>query len=97
MSADQPLPRSSKRLRILYVEDRPQDMELVLRELKKAGFQCEADRADTEETVLQCLNSKSYDVVLSDFGLPGWSGLEALKLVRAKREDLPFILVTGSL
>lgn len=87
----------SRGIRILYVEDRVEDEELVTAELKRSGLQFELQRVDNEQTFLSSITSKEYDLVFSDYGLPGWNGMEALKTLRAHRPDLPFILITGTL
>ncbi|MDA2913200.1 PAS domain S-box protein, partial [Acidobacteriia bacterium AH_259_A11_L15] len=84
-------------LRVLVVEDNPADAELCLRELKRAGWEVAAEVVQTAEECAQCLRARAYDIVLADYGLPNWTGLGALELVRAQGADTPFILVTGSL
>ncbi len=82
-------------LRILWIEDDPRDVELGLRELKKAGFQANADVIHTQGELSERLAAFSYDLVLADYKLPGWTGLEALGFLRAQGQQAPFILVTG--
>jgi two-component system cell cycle sensor histidine kinase/response regulator CckA len=84
-------------LRVLILEDNPQDVELCIQELNKAGFELQADVVDTEEGFASKLQSCAYDLILSDFRIPTWSGLEAFRLVKQKGNDIPFILVTGTL
>ncbi len=88
---------SARALRVLHVEDRRLDAELCLRQLEEAGFKLTADVVATREEFLQKLGSNTYDIILSDYRLPGWSGMDALEIVRAETKDTPFILVTGSL
>jgi two-component system, cell cycle sensor histidine kinase and response regulator CckA len=84
-------------LRVLFVEDRPSDVELCLIELRNAGFDVTADTVETREQFEAKLRTGRYDVVLSDYRLPGWTGLDALTILRGLGRALPFILVTGSL
>ena len=84
-------------LRILILEDNPGDAELSIRELNKAGFEIQADVVDTREAFAAKLQSRIYDVVLSDYRIPRWSGVEAFHLLRQSGKDIPFILVTGTL
>lgn len=84
-------------IRILMLEDSSRDAELCFRELSKAGFTLQTDVVDTEEAFAVKINSQIYDVVLSDYGIPGWSGIEAFQLLKHSGKDIPFILVTGSL
>jgi CheY-like chemotaxis protein len=83
-------------LKLLMVEDNPADAELALMELQLAGFEPDWQRVDSEAAYLVRLNS-GLDLVLSDFQMPGFSGLRALELLRQRRLDVPFILVSGSI
>ncbi|MFQ5662673.1 MAG: ATP-binding protein [Terriglobia bacterium] len=90
-------PRQTRPLRLLYVEDSPADVELCLRELKKAGLEARADVVQTPEEFAHRVRSRPYDVVLADYKLPEWTGLDALAALQALGKDIPFILVTGML
>jgi len=89
--------RQPKVLRILCVEDVPEDAELYLRVLQEAGYQVTADVVNTREEFAHKLESNSYDVVLSDYRMPGWSGAEALEILKQSAKDIPFLLVTGTI
>ena len=82
-------------LRVLILEDRPEDAELMLRELKRAGFDPDWTRVDNREDYLANLDVY-LDVILSDFVVPQFDGLTALKLLQEQGLDIPFIVVTGS-
>lgn len=84
-------------LRVLFVEDEPLDMELALGELTRAGYEVSADRVQTQDDFVERLGSQTYDIVLSDYNLPSWNGLDALDSLRQQQKDIPFILVTGTL
>ena len=84
-------------LKILIVEDAPTDAELVLRELKKAGIDHRAVRADTKRDFLRGLEEFAPDIILSDFSMPEFDGLTALALAREKCPDTPFIFVSGTI
>ena len=85
-------------LRVLFVEDDPLDVELELRALHAAGIDCTWDRVETGEAFLARLAAPpGYDLVISDYRLPKFDGLGALRLLRERRPDLPFILVSGAL
>jgi two-component system, cell cycle sensor histidine kinase and response regulator CckA len=85
-------------LRVLFVEHSEADVELCTHELRRAGFEVELDVAPTREVYEDLLASgKTYDIVLSDYRLPGWTGMDALDRLRAVDRELPFVLVTGSL
>ncbi|MFZ4619420.1 MAG: PAS domain S-box protein [Bacteroidota bacterium] len=81
---------------ILLVEDSLDDAEIIRYELKKSGMTFTIDRVDTEKDFLEQLRSKKYDVVLSDYQLPQFSGRRALELLMAEHLLLPFILVSGA-
>ena len=84
-------------LRVLVLEDVPTDAELEIRELARAGLVADWRRVETEEGFREALDSFSPDVVLADYSLPAWNGLEALGVVRAVCPELPFVVVTGSI
>ncbi len=83
-------------LRILFVEDNPQDTELALRELRRAGYLPEWSRVETEDTYLAALHP-GWDIILSDFRMPQFDGLQALHLLLKKGLDIPFIIVSGTI
>ena len=84
-------------LRVLIVEHNQADVELAVKELERAGFQVSAEMAETPEEFTQRLAQREYDVVLADYRLPGWTGMDALAILRQQGFTLPFILVTGTL
>lgn len=85
------------KLRVLLVEDNPSDIELVSRELRRGGFDLTMDVVETEEEFTARVRSNSYQVVLADYNLPQWRGLEALNVLRNEKLDVPLILVSGAL
>jgi two-component system cell cycle sensor histidine kinase/response regulator CckA len=87
----------SEPLRVLMVEHDDADAELALVELRRAGFQVHADVAPTRESFRAKLSSVRYDVVLADYRLPNWTGMDALADIQLLGIDLPLILVTGTL
>src|ERR1700722_2343913 len=92
-----PGPDAAIPLRVLILEDKQQDVELCFLEVQKAGFELHADVVDTEEAFTEKLRSHVYDLILSDYGIPAWSGMEAFRLLQQSGKSIPFILVTGSL
>jgi diguanylate cyclase (GGDEF)-like protein/PAS domain S-box-containing protein len=82
-------------LKILLVEDTPTDAELALRELKRSGIRHHGLRVVTERELREELQRFEPDIVLSDFSMPHFDGLSALKVVREVRPDVPFIFVSG--
>jgi len=84
-----------KPLRVLVVEDSEDDYLLLLRELEKGGFAVESERVETPEAMEKALGEKPWDLILSDYHLPRFSGLQALNVFLAAGKDIPFILVSG--
>ncbi|HEV2717096.1 MAG TPA: response regulator, partial [Terriglobales bacterium] len=85
------------KLQVLLVEDNPSDIELVSRELRRSGFDLTLDVAQTEQEFLERVRSNSYQVVLADYNLPHWRGMEAVNVLRKENLDIPLILVSGAL
>src|SRR5476651_1582869 len=85
-----------KPLKVLIVEDNPDDAELVLLELRSAGFEPDWLRVDTEAAFLEHLNG-GLDLVLSDFQMPQFNGLRALELLQQSGFEVPFILLSGTI
>ena len=83
-------------LKLLIVEDNPDDCELMVLQLEKAGFLSDWQRVDTEAGYLVALEGP-LDLILSDWSLPNFSGLRALNLHNELDLDIPFIIVSGSI
>jgi PAS domain S-box-containing protein/diguanylate cyclase (GGDEF)-like protein len=88
---------AKRSLRVVIVEDSATDAELVIRELRKDGDHIELERVDSSSSLLAALERGPCDVVISDYHLPGFSGPDALQLVRSRNADVPFILVSGTI
>jgi diguanylate cyclase (GGDEF)-like protein len=86
-----------KPLRILIVEDSENDAELLLRALHQAGYEPVHERVESAQALRAALAGQDWDLIISDYSLPGFNGLEALKLVRDHGGDIPFIIVSGSI
>lgn len=84
-------------LRLLMVEDNPDDEALVLLELRRNGFRPESLRVQTAEAMRQALAEADFDIILSDFSMPRFTALEALKVLQEAARDIPFIVVSGSI
>ncbi len=82
--------------RLLHLEDSGLDHELALAYLERAGLRVRALRVESRDEFTRALD-RPWDVVLSDYNLPGYSGLEALTQVRERGLALPFILVSGQI
>lgn len=90
-------PRDVAPLYILILEDNSSDAALSLRTLETAGIRVAADQVRTANDFTKRANSYPYDVILCDFTIPGWNGLEALRFVRNSGNDVPFIFVSGTI
>ena len=82
---------------MLFAEDDPADVELATAELARGGFQPRVDVAHAVAEFTRLLAGAEYDLVLADYSLPGWTGMDALDLVRANAPQTPFIFVTGTM
>jgi len=83
-------------VRVLILEDSPHDAELVVRELKRAGYEPEWTRVETEPDFAAAL-TPDLELILSDYSLPQYDGIHAAALVREQGLDIPFILISGTL
>lgn len=84
-------------LRILHLEDSPNDAELALATLAADGIACEATRVETRADFLAALEQGGFDLILGDNSLPTFDGLTALASARAKRPESPFIFLSATL
>jgi signal transduction histidine kinase len=86
-----------RKLRVLLIEDNGDDAELAISELRRGGFEVFSDLVQSKRELEECLQRKSYDVVLADYNLPQFRGMEALEMMRNRGVSTPLILVTGAL
>jgi len=84
-------------LRLLIVEDSEDDARLLIRELTKHGYELQYERLETPEAMHEALITKKWDVVISDYVMPRFSGLEALRIIKESGIDIPFIIVSGKI
>ena len=88
---------SDRPLHLLIVEDVAEDVELVELALKNSNIHCTYDVVVTGAACEQKLATQDYDSVLSDYRLPSLNGLQAFDILKSSAQDIPFILITGSL
>jgi signal transduction histidine kinase len=88
---------SERPIRVLAVEDSENDFRLAVRLLRRAGFTPDCQRVQDLPTLQQALLAGHWDAVISDFSMPGFSGLEALAEFRKTGLDIPFIFVSGTI
>ncbi len=87
----------NKPIRVLIVEDSDDDVLLLVRQLKKDGYRPTYDQVDTAEAMRKALEKQTWDVILCDNSMPGFSAYDALDIYKENRLDLPFIIVTGAI
>ncbi|MEI7980719.1 MAG: response regulator [Bacteroidota bacterium] len=85
----------TKSIRVLLIEDSAEDTNTLVEELKKGNFEVHWQRVDQKNTLSDALESGTWDLILSDYEMPGFGGLIALSMVREKGLDVPFIFVSG--
>lgn len=87
----------SKLLRVLNPEDSEEDSLRLVSELLSGGYELDYKRIDTPEAMREALTQKEWDIVISDFSMPQFSGLDALEILKKSGLDLPFIIVSGAI
>lgn len=92
-----PTPPARKPLSALIVEDSPDDFSLLRLALRRAGYSPEFERVQTSEELDLALRNRRWDIVLSDYTLPDFSGLLALHQVHEFDPDMPFIIISGNI
>ncbi|MBF0152193.1 MAG: PAS domain S-box protein [Magnetococcales bacterium] len=84
-------------LRVLVIEDSEVDTELMVRELRRGGFLTDHLRVETAAALRQQLKERRWDIILSDYNLPGFDAAGALWILKETGIDIPFIVVSGIL
>ncbi len=87
----------SEPLSVLMVEDSEDDALLVMRELRRSGFSPTWERVQTAATLQAALTCQHWDLIISDYRLPGFDAPSALEVVKQSQLDLPFIVVSGTI
>jgi signal transduction histidine kinase len=91
-----PMPTAERLLRVLHIEDSELDHQLIMAQLRRAGLKIELERIDSLAEVSRAL-TQPWDALISDYNLPGFSGLVVLDMLKASKLLLPFILVSGEI
>jgi PleD family two-component response regulator len=71
-----------RRIRVLVVEDNASDSELMLHALKNVGYESECEVVQTADDFADRIRKNKYDIILADYRLPGWNGMETVRMVR---------------
>ena len=86
-----------KPVRVLIVDDSEDDAMLVIRELKKGGYDPEYERVETSADMNKALQDKCWDVILCDYKMPKFSGTQAIAALKETNIDIPLIIVSGAI
>jgi signal transduction histidine kinase len=86
-----------RRIRVLIVEDSKSDSELMLHALNQGGFESESEVVQSAAEFADKIRANKYDIILADYRLPGWNGMETVTMVRQEDLDIPVVLVSGAL
>ncbi|MEI6153264.1 MAG: PAS domain S-box protein [Deltaproteobacteria bacterium] len=84
-------------LRALIIEDSEDDTLLIVHRLERAGYKLTYERLETKDAMRDALDREKWDIIISDYKMPGFSGLAALKLYKEKGLEIPFIIVSGTI
>jgi PAS domain S-box-containing protein len=84
-------------LQILLIEDSDDDAQLVLREIRRLGYQAQARRIESAEELRAALTAGTWDLVLCDYSLPHLNAPQALEIIKSSGQDLPFIIISGTI
>jgi signal transduction histidine kinase len=84
-------------LRVLVVEDRDDDFDLLLRELRRGGYEISAERVETAAAMTEALSRGDWDLVFSDWFMPAFSAPQALEILKESGRDIPFVIVSGAI
>ncbi|GAB4522966.1 MAG: hypothetical protein OHK0046_36250 [Anaerolineae bacterium] len=88
---------SNEPLRVLIIEDDVNDVLLIMRALQQGGFSLHCRHADHAEAMRTALDEEAWDIIISDHSMPKFSAPEALDLLKQSGQDIPFIVVSGSI
>lgn len=82
-------------LRLLIVEDSAVDAKLLVRHIQREGYKVFSRRVDTAIEMQEALATEQWDIIISDYSMPQFSGIDALHLLESTKIDIPFIMVSG--
>ena len=83
-------------IRVLFIEDSEEDMQLLIRQLRQGGYVPACERVDTADGLRAALHRGGFEMIISDYTMPRFSGLEALAVTLQLAPDVPFLMVSGT-
>ena len=86
-----------KSLRILMIDDSQDDVLLIIRELKKGGYNPVYERVETAASTKEALKAKQWDIILCDYKMPDFSAPSAIALLKESNIDIPIIIISGAI
>ena len=86
-----------KSIRLLIIEDSEDDAELLVRKVTKSGYKIKYTRVESEKEMKSALQQEVWDLIISDYSLPNFTGLSAINLINQLNIDIPFIIVSGAI
>lgn len=86
-----------KSIRLLIIEDSEDDAELLVRKVTKSGYKIKYTRVESEKEMKSALQQEAWDLIISDYSLPNFTGLSAINLINQLNIDIPFIIVSGAI
>jgi PAS domain S-box-containing protein len=84
-------------LNLLLIEDTEDDADLLVRQLQRGGYEVAFERVDNAAALQGALDRRGFDLIVSDYNMPSFTGVDALGIVRANDRDTPFIFVSGTM
>src|SRR6185369_6638661 len=93
----QEVQETSPLYRIVFLEDNPDDVELIMHELSEAGLQVKSIQIDKKREFIQSVREFEPHIILADYSLASFNGVEAFQMLKNEKLNIPFILVTGVL
>lgn len=87
----------NEKLRVLIVEDSEDDALMALRELKKTGYDVTSKRVESADALREALDKQEWDIIISDYAMPNFNGMDALKIYVKTGIDIPFIIASGKI
>src|SRR4051812_38996600 len=88
---------ADRKLRVLVIEDYESDFELLMAHLRRGGVPVDGHRVESDKGLREALNQGNWDLVISDYNVPGFGALPALSVCQEHQLEAPFILMSGAI